>query len=110
MKKQFRQGDVLIEAIDTIPAGTKPAKNKILALGETSGHGHIVTGKAEVMEDAEGNLFIDVPQEAKVEHLLVASGNWTEEHHPIALEAGKYKVIQQREYDPHQDAIRNVVD
>lgn len=104
-----RQGDVALELIPSLPSNLKTRKNPVLALGEVSGHGHIVFG-AEVMEDSDGNLFLTVEEEAELKHLLVASGVWTNEHHPVTLPAGKYRVIQQVQYDPYLKATERVLD
>ncbi len=109
MKELYRQGDVLVEAIETIPEGTKPAKTKIVAYGETHGRGHVITGDADVLETNDG-LFIDVHGVAAIEHLRTESLTWTEEHHPIPLKQGKYKIKIQREYDPYEKIIRQVRD
>lgn len=113
MKKQFRQGDVLIEAIESIPTKANKVTSKMLAKGEHSNHGHMICGDVEVLEK-DGNLFIDV-QDATLKHLLINSfqsgtETWTQEHTEIKLPAGKYKVIQQVEYDPYEQIIRQVQD
>lgn len=50
MTLKFRHGDVFIESVAAIPAGVKPAPRDahgrvVLALGESSGHGHAVRNK-----------------------------------------------------------------
>lgn len=50
--KIYRQGDVLIRQIKSIPTETTVRKNGILAYGEVTGHAHKVEEltKAEVLE------------------------------------------------------------
>jgi len=110
MEKQYRQGDVLLERIDTIPAKSKIVRDKIIAHGENSDHCHRVTDEVEVLE-AEGKTFLRVSKEGKLEHVKVSNPEqWTGEHHPISLPPGNYEVIRQREYDPYEKHIRNVQD
>lgn len=111
MKQQYRQGDVLLERVEKIPVGAKKVKEQIIAHGETSNHCHRATDDVDVLETEEGEKFLSVSKTGKLEHVLVSNPNtWTEEHQPINLPAGKYRVIQQREYDPYEEAIRNVRD
>jgi hypothetical protein len=52
-----------------------------------------------VLEDAHGALFLEVPQRTQVVH---------EEHRPLTLEPGSYRITRQREYTP--EAIREIED
>ena len=116
MKKNiimFRQGDVLIELIETIPADAakqKKARKIILAHGEVTGHHHAleIADPADWWKTPEtkasttglaGEIFLQVKQAAEVTH---------QEHATIPLPPGNYRVKRQREYSP--EAIRNVAD
>jgi hypothetical protein len=59
MKNQIKshQGDVQMITISSLPAGAKQIEKKPIALGEHSGHQHVITGDYEMFEDSEGNLF-----------------------------------------------------
>jgi hypothetical protein len=97
----WRQGDVLIAAVDSIPGGAVRRPNCVLAEGELTGHSHRVEqyAAAELFEHA-GSLYLRVlADEAKLVH---------QEHGPIALPRGQYRVWQQREYSPQ--SIRPVRD
>lgn len=103
---QFRQGDVLIERVDAIPESAKKtivARDNgrvILAYGEVTGHAHAITEEHVTMVEVDEAIrYLDVQMEAFLRH---------EEHAPIALPPGIYKVTRQREYSP--EAIRNVAD
>lgn len=101
MKQIYRQGDVLIRRVTSLPAQTTQRMNGILAYGEVTGHAHKVEDQAcaEVLEVGTG-LFLRVGEEGvRIVH---------EEHAPISLPAGNYEVTIQREYTP--EAIRNVAD
>ena len=112
----YRQGDVLIESIDTIPTATvKQDKSSriTLAHGEVTGHHHTLETSdpadwcktGEISTDNEkpaeltGELFVTLLSGGVVKH---------QEHSPIRLPPGNYRIIRQREYSP--EAIRNVVD
>ncbi len=110
MTDQFtaRQGDVLIIAASSIPAGCKPVPREngriILAHGEITGHAHaidsdLVTLFAPADLDEMADRFLRVEQECEVVH---------DEHDSITLPAGDYRIVRQREYAP--EAIRNVAD
>lgn len=98
----YRHGDVMLSSSqEEIPAGAKQRPTQTLAWGEVTGHSHRIAeaGAAEVWE-AGDELFLRVliPQATLVH----------EEHHPIVLAQGLYRVWFQREYSP--EAIRRVVD
>ena len=97
----FRQGDVLIQSVQSIPVTAVKQAQCILALGEATGHAHQIKRGAYLFIDTDGGKYIDViGSSATVEH---------EEHGPITLEGpAVYRVIQQREYTPEE--IRNVRD
>lgn len=97
----WRHGDVLIAEASSLPSGAKLCPNTILARGEITGHSHRVEAPqtAELWE-RDGELFLRVVAEsARVVH---------EEHKPITLPRGIYRVWMQREYTP--EAIRPVYD
>lgn len=109
----FRQGDVLVVAIDQLPAGCEPEKLRephrvVLAYGEVTGHAHAIaadqvksfTTKEPVpVFDWNAERFLQVETKAFLRH---------EEHATHELPAGNYAVIQQREYSPEE--IRRVAD
>ena len=95
---QVRQGDVLLEEIDTIPPEalrlTPDAGRNVLAVGEGSGHAHVVDAAHSILYGLEdlNERFLAV---LKGGELLTH-----EEHAAIHLPAGAYRVIRQREYSP----------
>lgn len=104
----FRQGDVLIIPVTSIPKATKPVEAEngriVLAHGEATGHAHAIhRGAVMFREDgtgSSGRTFLSVDSGgAQVVH---------EEHATIALDPGKYEVRRQREYSP--ESVRNVAD
>lgn len=102
MKKQ--QGDVIIKRTFKIPEGaTRVFRNQrgyVLAEGEATGHAHVIDDYVEMYEK-DGVLYIRVDKPVTVKH---------EEHKPIRLESGIYKVGKVREYDPFEEEVREVKD
>lgn len=111
-QRQFRQGDVLLQRVRSIPKGAtrKPTDQGrvILAYGEVTGHAHQVVvadrTDAETVEaflaELNGEVFLSAPAGGSVVH---------EEHSTIQLEPGTYKVIRQREWTD-EDEPRQVAD
>jgi hypothetical protein len=94
-----RQGDILLTAIDQLPAGLTRRPDNVIVRGEATGHAHRLQ-EGRVWEDAEGHLFLEVLIPTRVVH---------QEHHPIALVTGYYQVTRQREYVPEApDPERNL--
>jgi hypothetical protein len=93
----YRQGDVLLVPVDALPKERTYVKRKrgegvILAAGEATGHHHRVRerGAREYRVDRERYLTVGK-----------AGGTVThEEHDPITLPQGVFKIVQQREYEP----------
>ena len=83
------------------PAARDPRGRLILALGEVTGHAHAVVGPGDLYRpgDPLAPAVLHVPSGARVAH---------EEHGPIALPRGWYRVVRQREYVP--GAVRVVAD
>lgn len=111
MTKQFqaRQGDVMIQGIDAIPAGALPVKAEgrvVLAYGEVTGHAHAFYGGRATLyrDDGLGRTFL------RVESGPAGEGEELkhEEHSTIAVPPGDYEVVRQREYSPEE--IRQVAD
>jgi hypothetical protein len=105
----YRQGDVLVVPMsrEEFPRGLVQAprdrRNRmVLALGEATGHAHVLTGDRVSLlcepEDPD-RLFLLIEGYGRLGH---------EEHGPIALSPGAYRVIRQREYFP--GSIRPVSD
>src|SRR5688572_27983902 len=105
----FRQGDVLVVPMprEELPNGLVQAprdKNNrmVVAQGEATGHALVLTGERASLlcaPDDPDRLFMLIEGYGRLGH---------EEHGPIALAPGAYRVIRQREYFP--GAIRPVSD
>lgn len=99
----YRQGDLLLTAIKSIPRTAKSIKTDIILEGEVTGHAHrLKNGKLFISKDSlNGNqIYIDARNgKSYLSH---------EEHKRINLQACCYKVTRQREYEP--DIYRWIVD
>ena len=81
-------GDVLMVPIKAIPAGVQweAGTRHVLALGEVTGHAHVLEGAR--LGTLNGERFLDVGEAAVVRH---------EEHGPDYKAPGAYVALQQIE-------------
>lgn len=103
----YRQGDVLIRRVQSIPGQTEPIARDngriVLAYGEVTGHAHaIVDEAAELVITDTNERFLRIMNQSGVELRH-------EEHATITLPAGDYRVVQQREYVA-PEIVRQVMD
>ena len=118
--KLFRQGDVplVLDKNGKVRGKKREIVGRVvLARGESSGHEHVILGKAEVYDlptpeivlgykGAMSATMILVNGKAQLAHLV---GNLpTGEHNSIELDPGLYWQLTQWEYKP--EAIRRVAD
>lgn len=94
----YRHGDLLVQTAAAVPDGARRLHHLVLAEGEATGHSHRVAERdAAVLHRAEAGLFLQVTAErATLVH---------QEHGPIALPRGVYRVWRQREYTPREIRI-----
>lgn len=101
----YRHGDLLIKRISKLPPNVKPTNNTVLAEGEVTGHRHQLVGqRVQVYENAEGQKYFTIGQSSSPAELV------HEEHKKIEIEEGVYVVVQEREFNPFEEAIRRVAD
>lgn len=103
MNEHYRQGDVLIVKVDSMPPDAVPVEpdgnRVVLAYGEVTGHAHALNAvTTKLFEHAEGR-FLVVDKPSALTH---------EEHAPIDLVPGVYRIVRQREYSPRE--VRFVAD
>ena len=105
MKLEYRQGDVGMDRINTIPEEAKIQKKGriVLAEGEVTGHCHEVATEDldhVTLYELDGKFYLSVKEmPAIITH---------QEHAPITLPVGNYEVVPQREYTPEE--VRRVQD
>ncbi len=95
----YRHGDVLLQATAAPTAPLHRQPHTTLAHGELTGHQH------RIAEASAAELFAATPtaRPGDAQFLHVTAPHATlvhEEHAPIRLPAGWYRVWQQREYTP----------
>lgn len=85
----------LLVSVGETPRGRrlKPSKGRIvLAEGEVSGHAHTLdAAHAELIDATPEGVFLRIIEPTPLEH---------QEHAPILLPPGNYRVVKQREYGP----------
>lgn len=101
-------GDVIIERMATLPTNFSEGESepmKALAYGELTGHIHQLQGEPGVDFDLRVSKTGD-------RHLKIVNPTFLkhQEHSPILLKPGNYKIGIQREYDPFSKMIRQVID
>lgn len=106
--RAYRQGDVLLLKCADVPASAHPEAPEdgrfVLARGETTGHAHVMAaeGVCFFRDDGTGGGFLRVQGTAPV-------ALTHEEHAPLTVPPGNYRVVRQREYQP-RSLPRAVVD
>jgi len=90
----YRQGDVLLMAVDSVPADAQPVARDdgriVLAYGEVTGHAHAIDApesEATLLSVSEERRFLRLMADVDLAH---------EEHATIHLPPGVYRVIRQR--------------
>jgi hypothetical protein len=105
------QGDILIERVGDCPTFDDVGEMGepdvvILAYGELSGHRHFVRGRVNFVFDAAEAR--DIPPGLYLGHLHVMGVTARlehDEHAPIVLQRGIYRVRRQRRFEPMDAAI-----
>lgn len=94
----IRQGDLLFIPIRKKPDNLRPHPDgAILAHGEATGHTHRLESLegVTVSVDEKGEIVIETKDSVRVLH---------EEHRPVTLDKGRWRMVRQREYDPEEVA------
>lgn len=94
------QGDVFLVPCK-VPEGAKKKQGKTLAYGEATGHHHSVLEDDVTLYEEDGVLYLKAEKEVSVTH---------QEHKPITVPAGEWRVGIVQEYDPFEEEARNVRD
>lgn len=122
MNKELRghQGDVQFKSISSIPSTAKKVANKPIALGEHSGHMHVLTGAVEMFE-YEGRIICAVGSDgARLQHVHESNftdASWTKteelqkaDHNSHLLPEGNYEFYIQNSYNPYSKLMEKVID
>ena len=106
----YRQGDIVLQRIPAPPPGCAEVPPRrhggalahVLAEGEGGGHAHRVPAEPGTrLLQGEGEAYLELVAPARLLH---------EEHAPIDLPAGAYRVVRQRRYDPWRASHRRAGD
>jgi hypothetical protein len=109
--EMFAQGDLLIERVsDVAPSGTI-AENldgapMVLLEGEETGHCHAIRERVSLFRD--DNLARDIPAGLYLGHVQIASAYARithQEHAPLTLPRGTYRIRRQRELGPRDARV-----
>ena len=90
----WRQGDVFIERVSSIPDAARQRGGTVIAHGELTGHSHRLadpSGAQLYHGSSEAELYLRASAAVSIVH---------DEHGPIDLPAGSYRLWRQREYTP----------
>jgi hypothetical protein len=106
MPRLCAQGDILIERVDDAPVTgcvihAIDDGSAVIAQGEATGHHHRIFGSVTLYRDDA--LAREIPRDLYVGHVRIDSLTAQvehEEHAPIALEQGTYRVRRQRQLEP----------
>jgi hypothetical protein len=107
----FAQGDLLLERVsDVMPSGAV-AQNAdgaalVLLEGEATGHCHAIRERVTMFRDE--TLARDIPAGLYLGHLTIASAYarvMHDEHAPLTLPRGTYRVRRQRELGPRDARV-----
>ena len=94
----YRHGDLLVAEVPTIPEGAETQTHLVLAEGELTGHSHRIAevGAAKLYRAGTETYLRVIQPRATLIH---------QEHGPIVLAKGCYRVWRQREYSPREIRI-----
>lgn len=115
-----QQGDVQFKQIASIPANAKKIANKPIALGEHSGHMHILTGDIQLFE-LDGKIIAAVGSDgARLQHIhesRLTKKAWSStkeieiaDHKSHLLPPGNYEFYIQNAYNPYSKLMEKVID
>lgn len=115
MKHLEIQGDVALYPAN-LPEGATKIEKRPLALGEVSGHAHVVESEGDQTDnwdlfEFDGKTFVVTGHDgAQLRHVRLHTGQQAD-HHPLNLKPNTcYEVILQNEYNPESAALERVQD
>lgn len=88
VSKHWRQGDLMILSIDSLPKSLKKRKNLIVLYGESTGHSHYLKS-GSVYDGKNNTIYLELPRKSQLLH--------DSDHGPIDLPKGFYEVRRQVE-------------
>lgn len=106
MKNIYRHGDLSFHPVKEVAGEVvKHNGSHILAFGKHTGHKHVIkvpsVDDMEIFKTPDGGLYMRLKTEGTITH---------EEHRPIKLAPGTYKMNTEREMDYALGEVRKVID
>jgi hypothetical protein len=86
----IQQGDVLLKSANIPPGARKRQGRLVLAEGRHTGYAHVAEGIDVEIYENKRTIYLKAPRGAAVHH---------EEHKPVQLPPGDYRIGRVREYD-----------
>lgn len=103
--QHFRHGDLTFIPVEKTEGDVINHDGSfVLAIGEHTTHRHVITapiGDLVITKDSKGNLYLSVKTGATITH---------EEHRPITLTPGVYRMGHEREMDYFLGEVARVQD
>ncbi len=106
IRKQYRQGDILIEHVRELPADATPqtrVPRLIVARGEATGHHHVLLPKSEDMDwwqNATGDIYVRSAEAGRLMH---------EEHGAITIPTDGSFIVCRRQVEFTADVVAQQV-
>lgn len=105
----YRHGDLIFKQLSELPSNLKKLtlsdNSFVLALGEVTGHKHVMTAEKEedlkIFQDSQGRYVLEVVHPTTLSH---------EEHATLTFRPGIYVMDNEREHDYFQQVERQVID
>lgn len=107
------QGDVALRPIENLPTQAKKIDKRPLALGEVSGHAHVIEATNDQYDlfEFDGKTFVATGSDgAALCHIKIATGQEADHYRIVLAPNMVYEVILQNEYNPEAEAFVRVLD
>jgi hypothetical protein len=88
---RYRQGDVVLRQVASLPRSADLVSGGVLAVGEATGHSHrFADGGSFALWEKHGRRFVEVMKPATLIH---------EEHKSLVIPPGIYEQLAEQEFD-----------
>lgn len=114
------QGDVIFSSIEGMPDGAQKIEHKPLALGEHSGHMHVLTGDVQLFQVGDRIIAAVGSDGARLQHVHESNFDVKDyastkelqkaDHASHLLPEGTYEFWIQNAFNPYSQAFERVED
>ena len=102
MREAIRHGDCYLKPITKLPDNLNKIDGTTIAYGEITGHSHrFENGLVQLFKDTNNQTYINVKQKSELVH---------EEHNAIEVLPGTYVLTMEREMNPFEQKVQQVLD